>query len=430
MKTLNTIVRQALSNLMVNRSRTVLTMFGIAWGIATVILLASLVSGFHRQNMRRMEQSGLNMLVLDYGRFGTTEDGARIPLKHDVEDAAFIVANCPYVVKAVPQVESWLSMTVKDKERRFGITASTPDIAEQMELQLAHGRFFNAVDDDSGSRVAVVGYRVAEYFWGEGVNPVGEEILLTVQSSRVKRSGGSVSISISGPEGQSVPFKVIGMLGRERSDPDWHVYIPLSVQESLFGQPGVQGGSLSIYATLDSINHYDKGVQMVKRLLAARHGYDVADESAIRVRDFAEWRETAKKIFGMFFAVFYTIGILTLAIGAVGVMNVMLVSVQERTREIGLRKATGATFNVILIQFMAESLAIALIGGFIGMAVGLLLTGIMRLAPLPDSFPPPVVTATTIYIAVAVNVLVGLLAGTLPARQAASLDPIVALRSE
>jgi putative ABC transport system permease protein len=169
---------------------------------------------------------------------------------------------------------------------------------------------------------------------------------------------------------------------------------------------------------------------MVKRLLAARHGYDVTDESAIRVRDFAEWRDMAKKIFGMFFAVFYTIGILTLAIGAVGVMNVMLVSVQERTREIGLRKAIGATFYVILTQFMAESLAIALIGGIMGMAVGLLLTGIMRMAPLPDTFPPPVVTATTIYIAVAVNIVVGLLAGTLPARQAASLDPIVALGSE
>jgi putative ABC transport system permease protein len=430
MKALTTVIRQAFYNLMINRSRTVLTMFGIAWGIATVILLASLVSGFHRQNMRRMEQSGLNMLVLDYGRFGTTEDGALIPLKHDLADAQFIVDNCPYVVKAVPQIESWLNMTVGDKERRFGVTASTPEIAEQMQLKLLHGRFFNAVDNDSRSKVAIVGYRVAEHFWGEGVNPVGEDIVLTVQSSSVQRSGNSVSITVSGDETMSVPFKVIGMIGRERSDPDFHVYIPLSVQESLFGEPGVQSGSLSIYATLDSINDYDKGVEMVKRLLAARHGYDVTDESAIRVRDFAEWRDMAKKIFGMFFAVFYTIGILTLAIGAVGVMNVMLVSVQERTREIGLRKAIGATFYVILTQFMAESLAIALIGGIMGMAVGLLLTGIMRMAPLPDTVPPPVVTATTIYIAVAVNIVVGLLAGTLPARQAASLDPIVALGSE
>ncbi len=407
MVTFSDLLKLVFSNLMAHRGRAALTMFGIAWGIATLVYLIAMVSGFREQNIRQMQSFGVNMLVLDYQRYYDL-DGTLMPLDHDITDAAYIVENCPYVTRAVPRVENWARMSVGDKERRFRFIASTPDIQQQMEIEPAHGRFFNSVDYDSASKVAVVGHRVAEHFWGEGENAVGGQIT----------ASGTV-------------FDVIGQVGRVRTGSDWSVYVPLSVYEGIFGRVGEgNSGALTIYATLNNVADFDKGSVMVRRLLAAKHGFSPDDENAIRLRDYSEWREEAAKIFLMFFALFYSIGLITLAIGAVGVMNVMLISVQERTREIGLRKALGATPGSILLQFVLEALLITLIAGFIGLTVGLLLSGIMRQLPLPDEFPPPVITAAAIYVAVTVNVVVGILAGALPARQAARLDPIVAMRAE
>lgn len=401
------LLKLVFGNLMAHRGRAALTMFGIAWGIATVVYLIAMVSGFKVQNVKQMNSWGVNMLVLDYQRYYDL-DGTLMPLTHDVADAAYIVENCPYVVRAVPRVENWARMSAGDKERRFNFIASTPDVQQQMEIETLHGRFFNSVDYDTESKVVVVGHRVAEHFWGEGENAVGEQLT----------ASGTV-------------FDVIGQVDRQRTSSDWSVYVPLSVYEGMFGRVGEgNAGALTIYATLDNVTNFDKGSVMVRRLLAAKHGFGPDDENAIRLRDYSEWREEATRIFLMFFALFYSIGLITLAIGAVGVMNVMLISVQERTREIGLRKALGATPGSILLQFILEALLITLIAGFIGLTVGLMLSGIMRQLPLPDEFPPPVITAAAIYVAVTVNVVVGILAGALPARQAARLDPIVSMRAE
>ncbi len=419
-----TIVKQAFANLGMNKGRTVLTMFGIVWGIATVIILVSLFSGFHAQNSQQMENSGVNMLVLEYSS-SFTKDGTRYPLIPDLGDATYIVQSCPFVTKAVPQVETWTNMTVGQKNDYFRVVASSPEIAGQLQLQPDKGRFFNTVDFDTASKSIVLGYRAADTFFGSG-------------GGGGFGGGGSGSGPVIVPEsvGKTVSifgqeFTVIGQLPRQRSHSDWSVYMPLTVFKSVFGTPrNPLGGNLTIYATLNAPKNYDAGSVMVRRLLAAKHGFDPSDESAIRLRDFAEWRKESNVVFMMFFIVFYIVGLLTLTIGAVGVMNVMLVSVQERTREIGLRKALGATPGTIVSQFVFETLAITIVGGIVGMALGLTITGALRLLPLPESFPPPVVTMPTVIIAAVSNVIVGLVASILPARRAAALDPIAALRAE
>ncbi len=276
MSGLTTIIKQAFANLAVNRGRTVLTMFGIIWGIATVIILVALISGFNEQNVKQMEQNGANMLVLEYGDT-YTKNGVRYPLVPDLGDAAYIIQNCPYVKQAVPQVENWAEMTVGQRRDGFHVVASTTEVADTMQLEPDFGRFFNVVDYDSRAKVIVVGYRIADTFFGSG-------------EGRGGRGGGSSSgsaptivpkavgktISIFGQE-----FTVIGQLPRQRSMSDWTAYMPLTVFQSVFATPNNPlGGSLSIYATLDNPLNYDAGALMVRKLLNARHGLDPEDEDS------------------------------------------------------------------------------------------------------------------------------------------------------
>jgi putative ABC transport system permease protein len=419
-----TIIKQAFANLAMNRGRTVLTMFGIIWGIATVIILVALISGFNEQNVKQMEQNGVNMLVLEYSDT-YMKDGVLYPLVPRLEDAAYIAENCPYVKEAVPQVESWTEMTAGQQSHGFHVVASTDEIKDEMELKPEVGRFFNSIDFDTRAKVIVVGYRIADEFFGSGGGGgFGGGGSSSAPAETPKAVGKTVSIF-----GQE--FSIIGQLPRQRSQNDWTAYMPLTVFQSVFATPtNPLGGNMTIYATLDSPVHYDAGSLMVRKLLNARYGLDPADEDAIRLRDFAEWRKEASAVFLMFFAVFYTIGLLTLTIGAVGVMNVMLVSVQERTREIGLRKALGATPGVIISQFVFETLAITITGGVAGMALGLVIVGALRALPLPDTFPPPVITVSVIIVAAISNIVVGLFASILPSKRAANLDPIVSLRAE
>ncbi len=400
-------VAVSLQNLAVHRVRSYLTMLGIVWGVATVIILIAIVSGFYQDNLRRWKSFGMNMLVLDYSP-SFERGGTLYPLEADVDDASFLERENPYVDEAGAEIRVYVDVQVGEISDGFGVSAVTPNMSSLMDLKPDYGRFFNEIDYLQVRKVAVVGERLRDTFFKE---LKAEEVL-------------GKELFISGKV-----FKVIGVFKPRRTRVDWGIYVPMSAYQATFARTGGGRSSLTIYASLKNIEDYAKGKAFALRQLASKYGFDPSDENAIRVRDYAEWRESATKIYLMFFGLFYIIGILTLAVGAVGVANVMFVAVQERTREIGLRKAIGATKRTIMSQFVVEALIICVLGGLVGIALGVSIIAVMRALPLPETFPPPVVTHGSIYIAGAVNIIVGLISAYYPARRAAEMDPILALRS-
>jgi len=408
------LLKLATASLLNQRARTFLTMFGIVWGIAAVIILVSIVGGFKAENDEMWLGMGIDKVQLRYSDSYEVAD-TRYPLVADADDADFIVAYSSNVRRAGVEQEEWRQMeaiTGASHEGSaegdwYGIVGMTPQLRELRGLHAEHGRFLSAVDYDQASKVVVIGNEVAKSLWGEDAVPVGE------------------ILGISGTN-----FTVVGITPEDAGRMRWRVLMPLQTYETSLGLVG-QTGRFSITVEMKDPELYDQTVIELRRMLAARHGFDPSDEDAIRFEDFARWREQGQAVFLAMFVVFYFVGVMTLAIGAVGVMNILLVSVRERTREIGLRKALGAPKRSVLGQFLLEALLLTTIGGIVGIALGLSAVGFLRgTMGEVEGFPTPVVTMTSVYAAVAVNLVVGILAGTYPARQASSVDPIVALRAE
>ncbi len=406
---MNQLLNIALRGLSANRLRAVLTMFGVVWGIATVIILVAVINGFRISNEKMFQDMGIDLLVMEYSRFYIKE-GTRYPLTFDEEDAKFIQANHPEIEFSAPQLEEWREMQVGDKKEWFGINATTPEMKDIRGYILEAGRFITLVDEENSSKVIVIGARVKEEFFGESGKPVLGSL-----------------IAISGKH-----FQIVGILAERAGFSDWAVIMPISTYKNSLAQLGHGGGwgNRVIYAKLKQQSSYEKTREEIRSMLSARHGFEADDDMAIRFRDFQERRAEANKMLIILFLITYLIGLITLAIGAVGVMNIMLVNVRERVREIGLRKAIGATIFSITAQFLAEALLLMMIGGLIGIVFGTFVVGILRQIPMPEGFPTPIVTIPTIYSALIVNILVGAIAGAYPAYVAASLDPILALRSE
>ncbi|MCD6282030.1 ABC transporter permease [bacterium] len=408
------LLKLATASLLSQRARTFLTMFGIVWGIAAVIILVSIVGGFKAQNDEMWLGMGIDKVQLRYSDSYEVA-GTRYPLVADAEDADFIVAYSANVRRAGVEQEEWRQMEAITGASHsgsaegdwYGVVGMTPPLRELRDLKVEHGRFLSTVDYDQASKVVVIGNEVAKGLWGEDAVPVGE------------------ILGISGTN-----FTVVGITPEDAGRMRWRVLMPLQTYETSLGLVG-QRGNFSIMVEMKDPKLYNQTVVEIRRMLAARHGFDPDDEDAIRFEDFARWRERGQAMFLAMFVVFYFVGVMTLAIGAVGVMNILLVSVRERTREIGLRKALGAPRRSVLAQFLLEALILTTIGGAVGIALGLSAVGMLRgTMGEVEGFPTPVVTMTSVYAAIAVNLLVGILAGTYPARQAATVDPIVALRAE
>ncbi len=411
------IVRLSFASLMRQRTRAFLTMFGIIWGIAAVIILVAIITGFKARNMSFFAGVGVNKLILRYSDT-YKRDGVTYPLDHDTADAQFIVKYCPNVESASCETQTWREMEAVSGESTpgagssgghdwFGVVGVTADYTKVRDYPLRSGRLVNIIDEERTQKVCVAGSRVAEILWGKGVNPVGQQL------------------NISG-----VVFDVVGWLESTSGFSDFRVIVPYSTFENSL-QSRRRNSDFTMNVSLRDPRLYDASRIQIQRLLAARHGFDSNDENAIRVQDFARFRDEMMKLFLMLFALVYFVGMMTLAVGAVGVTNIMLVNVKERTREIGLRKAMGATAGQILWQFIAEALILTIVGGIIGITFGLLFVAAMQpLSKVSDAFPLPVVTLLSIGVAAAVNILVGVIAGAYPAGQAAQLDPIVALRNQ
>jgi putative ABC transport system permease protein len=390
-------IRLALSRLRTGRVRAVLTMLGVIIGVASVVALVGVANGTTSNITTRLASLGTNLLTVS----PTTEasDGST---SLSLDDAAAIGELDP-ISGVAPEVSTSLTVSAGDETTTTTIVGTTASYADVRAYEVWQGTFLTEPAVERDLRVAVLGNSTAEDL-GLDETDLGTEI------------------SIGG-----IPFQVIGILqpkgGSGFQDPDDQVMVPVgTVQKYFVGGDGVRTIGVSVVAGGDM----DVASDEITALLRERHEIASADEDDFSIFDQTQLLEAASSISGTLALLLGGIASISLVVGGIGIMNIMLVSVRERTREIGIRKAIGARGRDILAQFLVEALTLSLLGGFIGIAVGVVISaGIGQLAGWGFAFDP-----TTVVAAVLFSVLVGVLFGVWPARQAARLDPITALRYE
>jgi putative ABC transport system permease protein len=410
-------VRIALRALTANKMRSILTMLGIIIGVGAVIALLSVGHGFEQYITEQFEGLGTNLLFVIPGQLeGGGARSARVgrqrfqPLTMGDSEALADPFQVPDVVAVAPEYQS--SGTVLRGKLEMGTTVSgvTPEYQSVRNRNPVEGGFIAPEHVNARSRVAVIGSTVAEELFEDYEYPIGQTIKLN-----------------------DVPFKVVGVLeeqgGGAFGDEDNVVMIPISTaQTRLFNAGSVRGDLVIsvIFVQVADQEKMDVVAERITEVLRERHRTSFKDDD-----DFSVVNQTDLiQIFGEFTAVFTTvlgaIAGISLLVGGIGIMNIMLVSVTERTREIGIRKAVGAKRRDILLQFLIEAMVLSMIGGFVGMLLGYAAS--MALAGLIDL--QTVVTAGAILLATSFSAAVGLFFGIYPATRAARLNPIDALRYE
>jgi putative ABC transport system permease protein len=391
------LIRLALSRLRTGRLRAALTMLGVIIGVASVVALVGVANGTTSNITTRLASLGTNLLTVS----PTTEasDGST---SLSLDDAAAI-GEIDLVSGVAPEVSTSQTVSAGDESTSTTIVGTTEAYAGVRAYDVWQGTFLSDTAVERDLRVAVLGNSTADDL-GLGADDLGTEI------------------SIGG-----IPFQVIGILqpkgGSGFQDPDDMVVVPVgAVQKYFVGGDSVRTIGVSVVAGGDM----DVASDDITALLRERHEIASADEDDFSIFDQTQLLEAASSISGTLALLLGGIASISLIVGGIGIMNIMLVSVRERTREIGVRKAIGARGRDILAQFLVEALTLSLLGGLLGIVVGLVVSaGIGQLAGWGFSFDP-----TTVVAAVLFSLLVGVVFGVWPARQAARLDPITALRYE
>ena len=390
-------IRLALSRLRTGRVRAVLTMLGVIIGVASVVALVGVANGTTSNITTRLASLGTNLLTVS-----PTTQGSDGSTSLSLDDATAI-AEVDLVSGVAPEVSTSLTVSAGDQTTTTTIVGTTASYADVRAYEVWQGTFLTEPAVERDLRVAVLGNSTAEDL-GLDETDLGTEI------------------SIGG-----IPFQVIGILqpkgGSGFQDPDDQVMVPVgTVQKYFVGGDSVRTIGVSVVAGGDM----DAASDEITAILRERHEIASADDDDFSIFDQTQLLEAASSISGTLALLLGGIASISLVVGGIGIMNIMLVSVRERTREIGIRKAIGARGRDILAQFLVEALTLSLLGGFIGIAVGIAVSaGIGQLAGWGFAFDP-----TTVVAAVLFSLLVGVVFGVWPARQAARLDPITALRYE
>ncbi|NCS85176.1 MAG: FtsX-like permease family protein, partial [Cyanobacteria bacterium] len=322
-----------------------------------------------------------------------------------LDDAEAIAEQVPSITEVSPQINSRLLVTYGNKNNSASIIGVTPEFLTVRNFDVAQGRFINSSDLKRNHKVVILGSQIAEDFFSQE-NPIGKSL-------RIK----------------NVSFEVIGIMESKGSflgtNQDETLYIPLTTMANqIIGKTSQYGLELSIInVTAKDPNDITAARFQIENLLRLRH--KIVGEDDFRVETQKDILSIVGTVTGGLTIMLGAIAAISLLVGGIGVMNIMLVSVSERTQEIGLRKAIGATENNILLQFLIEAIIISAVGGLVGTLIGVGgLTIIGLVSPLPTN-----ISMTTIGLAVGVSGGIGLFFGVVPAQQAAKLDPIVALRS-
>lgn len=392
-------IRMALRSLKANVFRTILTLLGIVIGVASVVAMLAIGEGARQDIVDQISQIGTNRLTLQPARV----PGQRrsLPSTLTIEDADAITEQLPNVLGAMPELQGNYTVRYQRQDYSTQVTAVTENMPELSNWDLSRGIFFNREDSDRYTPVAVLGSTVASEIFPGNSDPLGEYILI-----------------------KNIPFLVIGVLtskggssGFNGGDQDDAVFVPFNTGAlRLMGQTNAR--SISVY--VEDVDDIEATEQNLVQFMVARHGSE-----DFRIFNAAQLIETISASQDTFTILLGSVAAISLLVGGIGVMNIMLVSVTERTREIGIRMATGARQTDIMSQFLSEAIVVSGVGGVIGVLTGVAVGYILIAFEVSIRF-----TSLPMILAFCCATATGLVFGFAPARKAAQLDPVVALANE
>ena len=415
MRAILDIFRQTLQTLWAHKLRSFLTMFGIAWGVGSLLLLVGVGEGFRSGNRKQFDSIGENVMFIWSGQAPAMQ-GSFTSLRQyylTVRDYQDVVRECHSVRAAAPVIQRNDIRAVSDfyqsSGRVMGVPASITDIRY---LPIKEGRWINDLDDSQKRAVIVLGDEARRtLFYGRP--SVGSTVMLN-----------------------GIRFEVIGTLERighgDNNNQNLQSYVPFSVMHEFFPPQNV-GETTDVISMMNyqpkSRALHETAQKEVHQVIARNHGFDPSNPDAFNEWDTIQTVDQVGKIFDAMNTFLGSVGLVTLGLGAIGIVNIMLVAVADRTREIGLRKAIGATNRSIMFQFFVEGAFLTLLSGGVGIAVA---AGIMNALSGVDmgNFDPPKLVPSTAALAVISLGIAGVAAGLYPARRAAMLEPVEALRKE
>jgi putative ABC transport system permease protein len=410
MKLLRMTMRTALRALRRNKLRSLLTMLGIIIGVAAVITMVSIGQGADAAVQKQILSLGTNLLMIIPG--ATTSSGVRSGWGGvstlNTADAIAVKRECPAVADVTYFKRQIVQVIYGDQNWSTVAQGATPSYQSVRDWPVVSGSFYTQRDEDAANRVVVLGRTVVDHLFGAGEDPVGAQV-------RIK----------------DVPFQVVGVLEAKGQtswgqDQDDVIIMPFSTAERRVLGTQFLGSVDMIFASAVATDQIDEAAKQITVLLHERHRIQPGQEDDFTVRslnDMAKASESASKVMTN---LLLSVASISLLVGGIGIMNILLVSVTERTREIGIRMAVGAKGRHILLQFLVEAIVLSMAGGFAGMLLGIGSAELIsRLAAWPTLLSPVAVVGSFLF-----SGAVGVFFGFYPARKAARLDPIAALRYE
>jgi putative ABC transport system permease protein len=433
--TMKELLSQTWSNLMAHKLRSFLTMFGIIWGVISIVLLSAVSEGFQQGNLYVLKELGKNIIIIRNGRTSTQAGGERAGkfIRLDIGDVHALKEKARLLEHVTPEL------------MRGGVSAKSAFNASSTQLsgvwpvyqfirtiEVDRGRLLNEQDNADARRVAVIGFDMCKQLFADR-DPIGQQISLN-----------------------GLPYTIIGRVRKKEQDSNYtgpdnnRLFLPYETMRKDFPIPSETSTSDSLSAIIAApyeevanelnriieregkINFEKIGPveQEVLSIVGARKGFDPSDREALSMWNTALETVFFNKMISSMREFFIAVSIITLALGGIGVMNIMLISVKERTKEIGIRKALGATSGNVLRQFFSEGLLLTLLSGTIGLGIGIGLCKLVNMLPLPMRFSGMIITWQTAAFSVGILALIGIAAAMYPARRAAEMVPIEALRYE
>jgi putative ABC transport system permease protein len=415
MRILLDIIRQSLATLWAHKLRSFLTMFGIAWGVGSLLLLVGLGEGFRSGQERQLANLGQNIMFMFPGRIpaveGSTQSGQTYYFTY--ADYSAIRQQAKFVGALSPVLNREDIRAVSDYGSTNGqVFGVAPGYKQIRNVPIRPGRWFNDQDNSERRRVAVVGWEMLKNMF-PGRPAVGSTILLN-----------GISFDVVG---------VVDKVGRDGNNgTNSRIFIPIETMRNLFRLTKANSEDAISFINYQPIRKdlHTEAKNEIHQIIASRHGFDPKLEDAFEDWDTVENMQRVGKIFDAMDWFLGVVGIVTLGLGAIGIINIMLVSVSERTKEIGLRKALGATHHNILTQFFVEGAFLTAFSGGIGLALATGFVTLLALLPAPEGFDTPRIIPASALAAIGSLAIAGISAGLYPARKAALMEPVEALRQE